>query len=110
MKCGEMAIVIDNTSSVDWWYAECPTRGVKGWIPVTFLTVDEETEEDQETRLKTYFGGGGGGGEFAAPAPAPAPVPPLTEAINAPFTEQKKEGGDERSPKGRYIRLGEEFK
>ena len=71
MKCGEMAIVIDNTSSVDWWYAECPTRGVKGWIPVTFLTVDEETEEDQETRLKTLsqsmrrgggIGGGSGGG------------------------------------------------
>jgi hypothetical protein len=53
MKMGEMVIVIDNKSSVDWWYAECPTRGAEGWIPVTFLTVDQETAADQDKRLRT---------------------------------------------------------
>jgi hypothetical protein len=50
---GEMIVVMDNKASTEWWWAECPTRGAKGWVPVAFLTIDQETKEDQEERLKT---------------------------------------------------------
>ena len=51
MKQGEMVVVIDNKSSVDWWWAEVPTRGAEGWVPVGFLFVDQETAADQDKRL-----------------------------------------------------------
>jgi len=53
MTTGEMVIVMDNRASTDWWWAECPTRGAKGWVPVGFLTIDQETAEDQTKRIRT---------------------------------------------------------